>query len=587
MESSSLIQRLPLEVVHAIAAGEVIDSLAAVVRELVDNSLDAGATRIHGSLWPDRWQVRITDNGRGMTLGDLEAAAHPHSTSKIRDSADLWRISSLGFRGEALHSLAQLGQLEICSRSAQDPQAQGWRKGYGRAMVDLGAGGAEPLAMAPGTVVTVSELFAQWPARRQALPSAAQQLRLIQRLIHVMALCHPGVTWQMEHSDRPWFNLRPGATAQDILPQILREVQPTDLQCLTLTVNPPDPDPAPGSVDGPSASLQILAGLPDRCHRRRPDWIKVAVNGRLVQMPELEQTVLGSFRRTLPRDRFPICFVHLHLTPDHIDWNRNPAKTEIYLRHLDFWQGQIRAAIDQVLRLNPQALPQEGQNQRLGQVLKVAETAGGYGVQRQVSLAVEGSAEGSAAGSAAGSADTGGGMVRAIAQLHQMYIVAEHPAGIWLVEQHIAHERVLFEQIQDRWERVPLDPPLILSHLTPPQVEQLQRLELEVDPFGENLWAVRSAPALVAQRADCGEALLELSQGGDLAAAQAAIACRSAIRNGQVLTLPAMQRLLDQWQQTRHPRTCPHGRPICLTLEETSLSRFFRRHWVIGKSHGI
>ena len=132
-----------------------------------------------------------------------------------------------------------------------------------------------------------------------------------------------------------------------------------------------------------------------------------------------------------------------------------------------------------------------------------------------------------------------------------------------------------------------LEPAVILHQLSVAQVEQLQRLELDVEPFGETVWMVRSAPAALAQRDDCSEALLELSLGGDLQTAQVATACRSAIRNGTPLTLHDMQTLLNQWQQTRNPRTCPHGRPICLTLEESSLSRFFRRHWVIGKSHGI
>jgi DNA mismatch repair protein MutL len=134
---------------------------------------------------------------------------------------------------------------------------------------------------------------------------------------------------------------------------------------------------------------------------------------------------------------------------------------------------------------------------------------------------------------------------------------------------------------------VPLSPPIILNHLAIAQVEQLQRIQIEVEPFGEDTWIVRSAPALLAKREDCAAALLELSLGGNLSAAQAATACRSAIRNGTPLTLPEMQSLLEQWQQTRHPHTCPHGRPICLTLQESSLSRFFRRHWMIGKSHGI
>ncbi len=177
--------------------------------------------------------------------------------------------------------------------------------------------------------------------------------------------------------------------------------------------------------------------------------------------------------------------------------------------------------------------------------------------------------------------------LRAVAQVHQMYILAEHPAGVWLIEQHIAHERVLYEQLRDRWQLVPLDPPLLLGPLSPRQIEHLQRLGLQVDLFGDALWAIRTVPEPLSQRDDCADAILEISRGGDLDAALVAIACRTAMRNGTPLTLAAMQTLLDQWQQTRNPRTCPHGRPICMTLNESSLSRFFRRHWVIGKSHGI
>jgi DNA mismatch repair protein MutL len=168
-----------------------------------------------------------------------------------------------------------------------------------------------------------------------------------------------------------------------------------------------------------------------------------------------------------------------------------------------------------------------------------------------------------------------------------MYIVAEHADGLWLVEQHIAHERVLYEQIRDRWEVVPLAAPIILQNLSAAQVEQLGRIGLDRGEFGENLWAVRSVPKLLSGHPEIAAALLELSQGGDLAAAQVAIACRSAIRNGTPMSQPEMQRLLDQWQRTQNPRTCPHGRPIYLALEESSLSKFFRRSWVVGKSHGL
>lgn len=559
------IQPLPPDVINIIAAGEVIDSFAAVVRELAENAIDAQATRLSLQISLERWQVQIADNGHGMNLANLQQCAQPHSTSKIHSSDDLWRITSLGFRGEALHSIAQLAALEIRSRT-QDVAQAGWHMIYDRAGKVTHQ---EAVAIAPGTIITVSELFGNVPVRRQGLPDMSQQLKEIQGIIQHLALCHPEINWAVEVERQPWLQILPGQTAQDILPQFLRRVQPTDLGYVQHAVS-----------DYPDAQIQLVLGLPDRCHRHKPDWLKVAVNGRYVRSPQLEQTILAGMARTLPRHRHPIAFLHLQLPPEQIDWNRHPAKTEIYLHNLDFWRTEVETAIAQVLHLNPSE-PTAAQNQRLTTLLKAAEPGATYRLDRTVAPTDD------IPDKATPKSEIGLMRLKAIAQVNQMYIVTEHPNGVWLIEQHIAHERVLFEQLQAAWEPVAVENPVIVNGLRDRQVEQLQRIGLEVDPFGEQMWAVRSLPGLLVARSDQVDAVLELSQGGDLQTAQVATACRSAIRNGTPLSLAEMQTLIEQWQATRNPRTCPHGRPIYLALEESSLSKFFRRHWVIGKSHGI
>ncbi|MEJ1934092.1 DNA mismatch repair endonuclease MutL [Nostoc sp. NIES-2111] len=575
---ASTIQALPQEVVYLITAGEVIDSFASVVKELVENSLDAGATRIVVYLWPQQWRIRVADNGCGMNLDDLQQAASAHSTSKIHSSADLWKINSLGFRGEALHSLTTLADLEIISRA---PESVGWRVVYGD---DGKAVQVEATAIAPGTVVTVSNLFANCAARRQGLPPTTQQMKAVQATIQQIALCHPQTTWQVWQNERIWFTISPATSVGQLIPQFLNQIRPGDLQEVKLEI--PHPVNSQQStvnsqqsivhsqqstVNSQQSTLSLVVGLPDRCHRHRPDWVRVAMNGRMVKSPEIEQTILAAFHRTLPRDRYPVCFLHLTISPDQINWNRNPAKTEIYLNNLEYWQEQITQVINQALRISSANIKESVHTTRVSQLLKAAEEKGNYNFNPQN----------------ADTADNTQNYLKAVAQVSNTYIVAEHPGGMWLVEQHIAHERVLYEQLSDNWQMVSVEPPIILYQLSPAQVCQLQRIGLDIEPFGEQLWAVRNLPAMLQQREDCAEAILELSWGGDLQTAQVAVACRSAIRNGTPMSLPEMQKLLDDWQRTRNPRTCPHGRPIYLSLDESALSRFFRRHWVIGKSHGI
>lgn len=584
---ANTIQTLPQEVVHLITAGEVIDSFAAVVRELVENSLDAGATRIVVYLYPEQWRIRVADNGCGMNYEDLQYAASAHSTSKIHNGADLWKIHSLGFRGEALHSLTMLADLEIMSRptncnTGAEPNNCGFRVIYsnGGETQEITA-----TAMAPGTVVTVSNLFGYCEARRQGLPNTSQQLKAVQETIHQIALCHPKVTWQVWHNDRLWINTSPAATMGKLLPQILNRIRQGDLHELTLEL----------ASYTCKDNIYLVIGLPDRCHRHRPDWVRLAINNRMIKAVELEQTVLSAFHRTLPRDRFPVCLLHLSISPEHINWNRNPTKSEIYLNNLNYWQEQINQAIEQALRINSDTLNETVQTSRVSKLITTAEKQSSYRTTRR-SIQTIPKTDTEAPDSINSLPETlptqhselsTHHSLKVVSQVNNMYIVVEHPGGVWLVEQHIAHERVLYEQICDNWQLVPMEPPLILYQLSLANVEQLQRIGLEIEPFGENLWAVRTVPAMLKPREDCHQAILELSQGGDLKAAQVAVACRSAIRNGTHLTIEEMQTLIEQWQSTRNPRTCPHGRPISLSLLETSLSKYFKRHWVVGKSHGI
>jgi len=550
---------LPLsqEIVSLMAAGEVIDSLAAVVRELVENALDAGASRVSVSLWPEQWRVRVADNGAGMARADLQQAAIAHATSKISTRPDLLSVRSLGFRGEALHSIAQLANLDICSRQGEELGHQVRYSTEGKCLQ------VKEIAIAPGTIVTVSNLFHSWQARRQ-VPSLLQQTKAASHLIQQIALCHPQVTWQIEKNDAPWLSLWPGPTAKTLMPQLLRNVADSDIK------------------EFKAKGLYLAIGLPDRCHRRRPDWVKVAINGRSVEVSELSSAVMSSFRRTLPRDRYPVCFVHLALPPTQLDWNRHPAKSEIYVQEIEDVCDRLTTAITHLLQLGN--LSDTLQTERAATLIKSAEQAGQYNVSRQIQpINLSDNLPSSSAETENDSLDA----LSVLTQVHNTYILAEHSSGLCLIEQHIAHERVLYEQLQQRWEIVPLDAPITLTDLTPTQLEQLSEIGIEAETFGHNLWAIRTLPKPLKDREDCADAVRELSQGANLEAALVATACRTAVRNGTPLTMDEMQTLVDQWQRTARSRTCPHGRPICLTLKENSLARYFRRSWVIGKSHGI
>ena len=554
---------LSIDVIHRMAAGEVIDSAAAVVRELVENSIDAGATRIVVYLWLEQWKIHVMDNGCGIDVQNLHTIARPHTTNKISNQADLSNITTLGFRGEAIHSIAQFSQLEILSCISES----GWCAEYSNdgELIKL-----EETAIAPGTIIRVTDLFKNWETRRTGTHSIKQQLKQIQTCIQSIAVVHPQLTFQVFQDDREWLMF--GQTNQWI--QRLLQILPT------------------GNLNDFSTiqddRIQLILGLPDRISRRSPDWIKIAVNGRVVQLPAILQTIMATLRKMLPRDRYPIVLVHLQVPPAQVDWNRDPAKSSLYLQGLDHWQTLITQSIQQALQLSDQLLS----GTRTTNFLRAAEQSAGYGLARSIDLGIDNPIDDTVNNSIAPHSLTPAsrsilGNLKAIAQVRNTYILVEHLSGMYLIEQHIAHERVLYEQICDRWHVVPIEPSVILNGLSTRQLEQLEGIGLLVDEFGDALWAIRTVPEPLLHREDCADALLELSLGADLQTAQVAIACRTAIRNGTPLSPAEQHRLVQQWQQTRNPHTCPHGRPIYLVLQETALAHFFRRSWVIGKSHGL
>ncbi|PZO42717.1 MAG: DNA mismatch repair endonuclease MutL [Pseudanabaena frigida] len=537
------IHTLPIEVVHLIAAGEVIDSLAAVVRELAENAIDAGATRIVISVWTDTLSVQVSDNGCGMAIADLSQAATPHTTSKIANAEDLRQIHSLGFRGEALYSLAQLADLSICSRPILEPV--GYQVNYD----EHGHLPASPkvVAIATGTVVTVRNLFSRYPNRLQALPSNSQQVRKVQLQVQQMAIANPKISWQVNLDGREWISIWAGENASEILPQIINSIQTYDLVYKEFDL------------------IAITLGLPNRLSRHRPDWVKIILNGRSVNFPELEQTILSSLERTLSRNRFPVCIVHLNLPYDRIDWNRHPAKAEAYIQNLGEIQTLLKDCITESLKVTESSAT-NNYGSAAKDLLRTAE--------RKTSYLIPAKRE---------NFNQPHSNLKAIAQVLDTYILAEHAGGLWLVEQHVAHERILFEQIETQWKIAIVEQPILLKQLSEEGIARLQALGLEIEAFGNGLWAVRSLPEILIGHQDCAVILQEMSQQDDPTLARATAACRSAIRNGTKLDLTTIRDLLWQWQQTRNPHTCPHGRPICLAIDESDLARFFRRNWIVSK----
>ncbi|WKT80741.1 DNA mismatch repair endonuclease MutL [Thermosynechococcus sp. PP45] len=532
---------LPLQMQRAIAAAETLDSLATVVQELVENALDAGASRIHLHWRPSAWHLEVTDNGEGIRWADLTQVALPYTSSKLPPSGELADITTLGFRGQALRSLAQMAQLTICSRHRE--AETGWQVSYD---AQGQVRSQRPLGMAVGTRVIVEQLFQDWPQRQQGANP-----KQVQRRLQEIALCFPQVAWHLLKDGKRWHHWPAVASLGDRLLQLIPQLHPQDLRQMS------------------DAQIELVLAPPDRHHRPRPDGLGVAVNGRWVELhsdPSWQQVILEAFGCGLPRQRFPLCIAHLHLPPAAIDWSAEPQKRTIYLREPEQWQALLVERIGQLLACPSIPLSDASSYQ----VLKAAEPPNRYRTllspnSAQVSLP----------------------SLKVVGQLHNMYIIVEHAEGIWLIEQHIAHERVLYEQIETDWQVVELEQPVLVDSLTETQVQRLQDWGLAIAPFGVQVWAVRRVPALLRDRPDVVAALIELSQVADLTAAKVAVACRSAIRNGTPLTLAEMQTLVDQWYRCRQPHTCPHGRPICLQLQESSLARFFRRHWVVGKSHGI
>ncbi|MFM7885216.1 MAG: DNA mismatch repair endonuclease MutL, partial [Pseudanabaena sp.] len=542
------IHTLPIEVVHLIAAGEVIDSLAAVVRELAENAIDAGATRIVISIWTEMLSVQVSDNGCGMAIADLAQAAAPHTTSKINNAEDLQKIYSLGFRGEALYSLAQLADLSICSRPILEPV--GYQANYDEHGNFLAL--PKVVAIATGTVVTVRNLFARYPNRLQSLPNKSQQIRKMQLQIQQMAIANPQINWQVNLDNREWFTIWAGENAREILPQIINSIQSHDLAYKEFALIPILPSKEthnkpliPLSRTGRGArgeGISITLGLPDRLSRRRPDWVKVILNGRVVNYLELEQTILASLERTLPHNRFPVCIVELNLASDRIDWNRHPAKAEAYIQNLGDIQAQIKDGITEVLKTH-ESNAQTNYGSAANDLLRTAERKTSYLIPTKRENFNQPNAS-----------------LKAIAQVLDTYILAEHSGGLWLVEQHVAHERVIFERIEMQWQIVPIEQPLLLQKINTEGMERLQALGLEIESFGNELWAVRSLPEILIGHPDCALILQEMAQQDDPTMARATAACRSAIRNGTKLDLTTIRDLLWQWQQTRNPHTCPHGR---------------------------
>jgi DNA mismatch repair protein MutL len=554
--------------VDQIAAGEVIERPASVVKELVENALDAGASQVsidveHGGIR----LIRVRDDGRGIPAAELPLALARHATSKIASLADLERVGTLGFRGEALPSIASVSGIRIVSR------AVGARDAAAVESVDGVPAGVAPAAHPPGTTVEVRDLFHRVPARRKFLRAEATEYQHVLKSVTRLALSRFDVGFSLAHNRREQFALPGAAGRRD------REARIAKLVGANFIAEARHIEFAQGG-----RALEGWIGLPS-ASRAQADRQFLFVNGRMVRDRLLGSAVRLGYRDVSHGDRHPAWVLYLTLDPLQVDVNAHPQKLELRFR-------DARAVHDFLFRTVERALAESG-DLPAGRAAFVPPAWSGASQSPPLAF---GAHVADAPAPMATLEDQPLG--QAVAQLHGIYIVAQSAEGMVLVDMHAAHERILYERLKAALDsglgpRQALLVPALLettegeAALAEQHADELRAAGFTVDRAGPATLAVREVPVALAGHDVAGvlaDALADLGAGGTahrIDGSQnellANIACRSAVRAHRQLTLPEMNALLRDMEQTERSGQCSHGRPTWTRLTLSELDRIFLR----------
>jgi DNA mismatch repair protein MutL len=580
------IRVLPPEIANRIAAGEVIERPASVIKELVENAIDAGASDIQIEIQEGgRRLMRVSDDGIGIPAAEAELAFERHATSKLRQVEDLEHISTLGFRGEALASIAAVARVSLSTRAAGEDVGT---------LIEMDAGRParrQSIGRPRGTSVTVENLFHNVPARLKFLRAPATEAGHISETVTFYALAYPHLRFRLVSNGRMLFRSDGSGDLRAVLVQAFG----LDLVQRLLALEPAEADAAPAAFR--------LAGFVGEPSLHRPDRNQMIffVNGRWVRDRNLSYAVIQAYHTWLPAGRYPVAILMLEMEPADVDVNVHPTKAEVRFREpgriFALVQRQVRATLVQHASVPAATLWQSEAQRR-------AEQGAGWDWSRRQKLVEAGHATTRPLLSdedAAGAVPSAAGRLpplRVLGQVRQMYIVAEGPEGLYLIDQHAAHERVLYERLgRERASQQPASQQLLEPLVVAPTGRQagllsehlvaLNRIGFDLEPFGAEAFLMRAVPASlglvddplmvmadILDELEHGEAPLGREEDADVIAA---VCKRAAVKAGQTLSPAEMSDLVRQLEATSSPRTCPHGRPIMIHLSVEQLAKQFGR----------
>ncbi len=629
------------QVANQIAAGEVVDRPASVVKELLENALDAGATRVRIEVEAGgRKLIRVSDDGCGMSRDDALLAFERHATSKIRTSDDLLQIATLGFRGEALPSIASISRLELTTRPADQPTGTRVEIAGGKVLAVDDAGGPS------GTTISVRDLFFNTPARRKFLRAETTELAHVTALATHYALAHPEMHFELHSATHALLTAPPVRESSERIYQIfgrdtLDQLLPLAAERRFEHAGLPEPPPWRRDEDyrPPDPGFLRISGFVSKpaLQKLNRNSIYIFVNQRLIRDRLILHAVTEAYRNIIPPTSFPVLLLFLEMPPQEVDVNVHPAKTEVRFRQQslvhDFVRESIRAALMkarpaasfvEALTASPSAscslVPEPGGSEMPAlepgsEPPPQADDAAPFELSapapkpEEVRLpfsaplpaAVNGHAcsqqtlpEGAEAAPTLASLAS----LKPLGQLRESFILAVNDEGLWILDQHVAHERVLFEKILrerqvERAERQRLLMPMLIDLLPQQMVvfatlaEELERNGCEAEPFGPHTIAIKAAPSGLSG-AELERMIFEVleqpgsaSQSENLETARtriaASIACHAAIKVNMPLDPARMEWLLAELARTEHPMSCPHGRPIALRYSWKEIQRAFQR----------